>query len=82
MAELFKSFGFHSEIEHEMYYIYQYRAKKHGGKKELKVGFLDVYAKKNDTEIAVEFDSPRVMREKNLGKLFRCEFLFCYLHHI
>ena len=57
LKNLFDKNGFFSRIEYEIIFRYKCRSKKRSGEFKDRKGYLDVYAKKDDLEIAIEIDN-------------------------
>lgn len=78
LVKLFRTNGFYSRKEYKIEFIYRYRSRRFNGKLKLRNGLLDVFAQKGSQQVSIEFDSIRLIRKKNLEKLFQCNAKWCF----
>lgn len=75
----FRENGFDAFFEYELEYYHIYRGTKNTGKiKLIENGRIDIYAKKDNIEVAVEFDSGATLKWKSIEKLLQCDAQYCF----
>jgi len=79
LYKLFRRDGFDSFFEYEISYLHKYRGTKQAGKEKLvRNGRIDIVAQKDDTKIALEFDSGATIKWKSIEKLLQCDAGYCF----